>query len=170
MGATENRVKRILKLSVYNRAANKENKMELKLSKRESAGVAVIDLAAFRDAIRDEVARGNHNILINLEEVSYIDSSGLGELVMALGTVTQTICASCGATLFKDDDGGWEKCPQCGGSDRKPWGNLKLVNVGRQVADLLQFTRLNTVFEVHDSEEGAVASFSSDSKRHGSRG
>jgi anti-sigma B factor antagonist len=154
--------------------------MELKLSKRESAGVAVIDLggritagpslAAFRDAIRDEVARGNHNILINLEEVSYIDSSGLGELVMALGTVTQTICASCGATLFKDDDGGWEKCPQCGGSDRKPWGNLKLVNVGRQVADLLQFTRLNTVFEVHDSEEGAVASFSSDSKRHGSRG
>jgi anti-sigma B factor antagonist len=154
--------------------------MELKLSKRESHGVAVLDvagritagnaLAAFRDAIRDEVARGNHNILINLEEVSYIDSSGLGELVMALGTVTQTICASCGATLFKDDDGGWEPCPQCGGTDRRPWGKLKLVNAGRQVTDLLQFTKLNTVFEVHESEAGAVASFSTDGKTTGSRG
>ncbi|HEX4998470.1 MAG TPA: STAS domain-containing protein [Terriglobia bacterium] len=143
--------------------------MELKLSKRESQGVAVLDvngritagtaLAALRDAIRDEVAKGNHSILINLQDVSYIDSSGLGELVMALGTVTQTICGSCGATLFKDDDGQWEPCPQCASVDRRPWGQLKLVNAGRQVTDLLQFTKLNTVFEVHESESDAIASF-----------
>jgi len=143
--------------------------MELKLSRRKADGVAVVDLAgkitagesltAFREAIRDEIAQGSHKILINLKEVSYIDSSGLGELVLALGTVTQTICATCGATLFKNDEGRWEHCRQCNGIGRRAWGQLKLVNAGRQVTDLLHFTKLNTVFEVHDSEDEAIKSF-----------
>src|SRR5262245_22161787 len=143
--------------------------MELKLSRRSEDGISVVDLSGkittgdsltlFRDAIRDEVARGNTKILINLKEVSYIDSSGLGELVLALGTVTQTICATCGASLFKDDDGQWEPCGQCNGTGRKPWGELKLAHPGRQVTDLLHFTRLNTVFDVHPSEAEAMASF-----------
>ncbi len=116
-------------------------------------------LAALRQTIRDEVAKGHNKMLLNLKDVSYIDSSGLGELIMALGTVTQMICASCGATVFKDDEGNWDPCPQCEGQERKPWGQFKLSNPGRQVTDLLQFTKLYTVFDVHDSEEEALVSF-----------
>lgn len=143
--------------------------MDSKLSRRESAGVAIIDLVgkitagdsltAFREAIRDEIARGNSKILINLKDVTYVDSSGLGELVLALGTVTQTVCSSCGASLFKDDDGQWEPCAQCSSNERRPWGQLKLSNPGRQITDLLHFTKLNTVFDVRDSEADAMASF-----------
>lgn len=144
--------------------------MEFKLSTRRSDGVSVIDLVgkitsgdaltAFRQTIRDEVSKGHNKILLNLKEVSYIDSSGLGELVMALGTVEQTICASCGATVFKDEDGNWEPCTQCESKERKRWGELKLSNAGRQVTDLLQFTKLYTVFDVFDSESEALEKFS----------
>src|SRR4029434_9632075 len=103
-------------------------------------------LGTLRQAVRDEVANGHHKILLNLKDVSYVDSSGLGELVMALGTVTQTICSSCGVTVFKDEEGVWGPCPQCESKYRKPWGQLKLSNPGRQVTDLLQFTKLATVF------------------------
>jgi anti-sigma B factor antagonist len=143
--------------------------MELKLARRETDGVSIIDLSgkitagdgitAFRDAVRDEVAKGNSRILINLKDVTYVDSSGLGELVLALGTVTQTVCSSCGASLFKDDDGQWEPCAQCSSNERKPWGQLKLSNPGRQITDLLHFTKLNSVFDVRDSESDAIASF-----------
>src|ERR1019366_8763484 len=129
--------------------------MDFKLSTRAIDGVTIVDmvgritagdaLTTFRQAIRDEVANGHDKILLNLKDVSYVDSSGLGELVMALGTVTQTICASCGATVFKDEDGHWGHCPQCKSTERKNWGQLKLSNAGRQVTDLLQFTKLNTV-------------------------
>src|SRR5215469_14769859 len=146
--------------------------MDFKLSKRKMPdGITVLDaagritagdaLTTLRQAIRDEVADGHHRIVLNLKEVSYVDSSGLGELVMALGTVTQTICASCGATVFKDDEGNWDPCPQCESTERKPWGQLKLSNPGRQVTDLLQFTKLYSVFDVHESEEHALASFRS---------
>ncbi len=143
--------------------------MDFKLNQRHSNGITILDLGGritagdalvvLRQAIRDEVASGHHQILLNMTDVSYVDSSGLGELVMALGTVTQTICASCGATVFKDEDGQWDACPQCKGRDRKPWGQMKLSNPGRQVTDLLQFTKLNTVFEVHESEEDALRGF-----------
>ena len=143
--------------------------MDFKLSTRKADGVFVVDLAgkitagealpALRQTIRDEVANGHNKILLNLKDVSYVDSSGLGELIMALGTVTQTICASCGSTVFKDEDGDWDPCPQCESKERKPWGVLKLSNPGRQVTDLLQFTKLYTVFDVHESEAEALASF-----------
>jgi anti-sigma B factor antagonist len=144
--------------------------MEFKLATRRADGVSIVDIAGkitagdalpvFRQAIRDEVSRGHNKILLNLKDVSYIDSSGLGELVMALGTVEQTICASCGTTVFKDDDGNWEPCAQCESKERKRWGELKLTNATRQVTDLLQFTKLYTVFDVHESETDALASFS----------
>jgi anti-sigma B factor antagonist len=145
--------------------------MDFKLSTRRADSVFIIDIAGkitagdalgvFRETIRDEVAKGHTKILLNLKDVSYVDSSGLGELIMALGTVTQMICGKCGATVFKDDDGNWEACPQCESRDRKAWGQLKLSNPGRQVTDLLQFTKLYTVFEVHESEEDALTSFRS---------
>jgi anti-sigma B factor antagonist len=145
--------------------------MDFKLSTRRADSVFIIDIAGkitagdaltvFRETIRDEVAKGHTKILLNLKDVSYVDSSGLGELIMALGTVTQMICGKCGATVFKDDDGTWEACPQCESDDRKAWGQLKLSNPGRQVTDLLQFTKLYTVFEVHESEEEALTSFRS---------
>ena len=145
--------------------------MEFKLNKRSADSVLIVDLAGritagdaltlLRQTIRDEVAGGHTRILLNLKDVSYVDSSGLGELIMALGTVTQTICAKCGATVFKDDEGNWDPCPQCESTERKSWGELKLSNPGRQVTDLLQFTKLYTVFDVHDSEEDALASFKS---------
>jgi anti-sigma B factor antagonist len=145
--------------------------MEFKLNTRRADSVLIVDLAgritagdalaAVRETIRDEVAKGHNKILLNLKDVSYVDSSGLGELIMALGTVTQTICAKCGATVFKDDDGNWDPCPQCESKERKPWGELKLSNPGRQVMDLLQFTKLYSVFDVHDSEEQALTSFKS---------
>ena len=144
--------------------------MEFTLSARKVNGVCVLDLAGkitagpalteLRDKIRDEIAKGHNKILLNLKDVSYVDSSGLGELIMALGTVTQTICALCGATVFKDEDGNWDVCPQCESHQRTTWGELKLSNAGRQVKDLFQFTKLYTVFDVHDSEEEALASFS----------
>src|SRR5438105_15034374 len=130
----------------------------IELAGRITAGEA---LTVLRQTIRDEVAKGHTKILLNLKDVSYVDSSGLGELIMALGTVTQTICAKCGATVFKDDDGNWDACSQCESKERKPWGQLKLSNPGRQVTDLLQFTKLYSVFDVHESEEQALASFRS---------
>ena len=145
--------------------------MEFKLTTRRADSVFIVDLAgritsgealaALRQTIRDEVAKGHNKVLLNLKDVSYIDSSGLGELIMALGTVTQTICAKCGATVFKDDEGQWDRCPQCESIERKPWGELKLSNPGRQVTDLLQFTKLYSVFDVHESEQEALASFKS---------
>jgi len=145
--------------------------MDFKVTTRRADSVLVVELAgrftagealtSLRQTIRDEVAKGHNRILLNLKDVSYVDSSGLGELIMALGTVTQMICATCGATVFKDDEGNWEACPQCEGKERKSWGELKLSNPGRQVTDLLQFTKLYTVFDVHESEEQALASFRS---------
>lgn len=143
--------------------------MDFKLSTRKMDTVFVVDLAGkitagdalavFRQAIRDEVAKGHNKILLNLKDVTYIDSSGLGELIMAQGTVNQTVCASCGATVFKDDDGNWDPCPQCESKERKTWGSLKLSNPGTQVTELLQFTKLYSVFDVHQSEQEALASF-----------
>ena len=145
--------------------------MDFKLGTRRADSIVIVDIAGkitagdaitkFRQTIRDEVAKGHNKILLNLKDVSYIDSSGLGELIMALGTVTQMICGACGATVFKDDEGNWDACPQCEGKERKPWGQLKLSNPGRQVTDLLQFTKLYSVFDVHESEQEALDSFKS---------
>jgi anti-sigma B factor antagonist len=82
-----------------------------------------------RDAVRDLLGKGSKQILLNLGDVTYIDSSGIGELVSAFTTV------------------------------RNQGGDLKLLNLTKKVHDLLQITKLYTVFDVKDDEASAVASF-----------
>lgn len=82
-----------------------------------------------RELIRDQLSKGNKNILLNLADVTYIDSSGIGELVSAFTGVS------------------------------KQGGALKLLNLTKKVHDLLQITKLYTVFDVHDDEAQAIASF-----------
>jgi anti-sigma B factor antagonist len=85
--------------------------------------------SALRDALRDLVAKGNKKILLNLGDVSYIDSSGIGELVSGFTSVSNQ------------------------------GGQLKLLGLTKRVKDLLQITKLYTVFEVHDQEADAIRSF-----------
>ncbi len=85
--------------------------------------------AMLRQTIRGLVEKGHRKILINLYDVDYIDSSGIGELVSAFTTV------------------------------RSASGELKLLNLTRRVHDILQITRLFTVFDVQSDEEAALISF-----------
>jgi anti-sigma B factor antagonist len=113
--------------------------MSIKLSSRQIGDVTVVDAAgritlgegssALRDTLRDMVAKGQKKILLNLSEVSYIDSSGIGELVSGFTTVTNQ------------------------------GGSLKLLGLTKRVKDLLQITKLYTVFDVHDDEASAVRSY-----------
>lgn len=113
--------------------------MSVKLNTRQVGDVTVIDAAgritlgegtsALRDLIRGTVDGGHKKVLMNLGEVNYIDSSGIGELVSAFTTVTNA------------------------------GGSLKLLNLSKRVQDLLQITKLYTVFECHDDEAGAIRSF-----------
>ena len=112
--------------------------------RRHSAGRVGTDYGwdgsdIFRQAIRDQVAQGNKKILLNLEDVSYIDSSGLGELVLGHGTVTQNICDSCGASIFQNDQQAWDPCPRCKGTGRTTWGALKLTNLNIRFASCWSF-------------------------------
>lgn len=86
---------------------------------------------ALREAVQQAMTAGARHLLIDLQETSTIDSSGIGELVAAYTTVTNR------------------------------GGNLKLLKLPPKVHDILQITQLVTVFEVYDSEEEAVASFAS---------
>lgn len=113
--------------------------MTLKASNRQVDGVTVVDLSGritlgegsiiLRDTVRDLVGKGRKNILLNLADVTYIDSSGIGELVSAFTSV------------------------------RNQQGELKLLKLTKKVHDLLQITKLYTVFDVKDDEAGAVKSF-----------
>ena len=85
---------------------------------------------ALREAVLESLTAGNKDMLINLAAVSTIDSSGIGELVSAYTTVTNR------------------------------GGKLKLLNLPPKVQDILQITQLVTVFDIHDDEEEAVASYS----------
>lgn len=114
--------------------------MGIQLTTRQVGEVSVIDVvgritlgegaSTLRESIRDLVGKGNKKILLNLSDVSYIDSSGIGELVSGFTTVTNQ------------------------------GGTLKLLGLTKRVKDLLQITKLYTVFEVHDEEAAAVRSFS----------
>ena len=113
--------------------------MSIKVSTRQVDGVTILDLSGritlgegsvvLRDAIRDLITKGDKNILLNLGDVSYIDSSGIGELVSAYTSV------------------------------KNNGGELKLLNLTKKVHDLLQITKLYTVFDVKDDETTAVGSF-----------
>jgi anti-sigma B factor antagonist len=111
----------------------------MKSSTRQVDGVTIVDLSGritlgegstmLRDIVRDMIAKGNKKILLNLGDVTYIDSSGIGELVSAFTTV------------------------------RNGGGELKLLNLTKKVHDLLQITKLYTVFDIKDDEANAIQSF-----------
>ena len=113
--------------------------MALKMTNREVDGVAVVALdgrivlgeesAALRELVCDLLSKGHRKILLNLGDVNYIDSSGLGHLVSAFTSV------------------------------RKQEGELKLLNLTNKVRDVMQITRLYTVFDIMDDEAVAVKSF-----------
>jgi anti-sigma B factor antagonist len=114
--------------------------VSVKLTTRQVGDVTVVDAvgritlgegaSTFRDTIRDLAASGHKKLLLNLAEISYIDSSGIGEMVSGFTTVTNQ------------------------------GGAVKLLNLTKRVKDLLQITKLYTVFEVFDDEADAVRSFS----------
>ncbi len=113
--------------------------MTMKTTSRQVNGVTIVDLSGritlgegsviLRDMVRDLLSKGSKNILLNLADVSYIDSSGIGELVSAYTHV------------------------------RREGGELKLLNLTKKVHDLLQITKLYTVFDIKDDEAQAVAAF-----------
>jgi anti-sigma B factor antagonist len=113
--------------------------MKMTASTRQVGGVTVVDIsgrielgeesAALRDLVSELLNNGHKQILLNLGDVHYIDSSGLGALV---GSFT---------------------------SARKRGGELKLLNLTDKVTDLMQMTKLYTVFDIMDDEAVAVTSF-----------
>ena len=102
-----------------------ENVVVMDLSGKLTIGEPVMQL---RDALRAQVASGDNRFIVNLAEVSYVDSSGLGELVSSYTTV------------------------------RNKGGDVKLLKLTAKIKDLLQMTKLLTVFDVYDDEAKAVAS------------
>ena len=113
--------------------------MNLKTTTRQVDGITIVDCSGritlgegsvvLRDAVKDLLSKGQKKILLNLGDVTYIDSSGIGELVSAFTTV------------------------------RNGGGDLKLLNLTKKVHDLLQITKLYTVFDVKDDEASAIKAF-----------
>ena len=106
--------------------------MSVKLTTRQIGDVTVIDAAGritlgegsstFRDSIKELTVKGHKKVLLNLGDVTYIDSSGIGELVSGFTTVSNA------------------------------GGQLKLLKLTKRIQDLLQITKLYTIFEVFDDE------------------
>lgn len=118
--------------------------MSLEIQQREREGITIVDLSGRitvgkeASALREKTAAlldaGVRNVVLNLKNVDYIDSTGLGALVMA-------------AT-----------------SQRKNGGTVKLLNLSRRHIELLVMTKLATVFEIFNDEQDAVNSFYPDRK------
>jgi len=113
--------------------------MKMKTAVRQVGDVTILDISgritlgegnvALREIVRDLLEKGSKKILLNLGEVQYVDSSGLGELVGTCKTV------------------------------RSQGGELKLVNLSRRVHELFQMTRLSSVFCIEEDEARAIKSF-----------
>ncbi|HET7872926.1 MAG TPA: STAS domain-containing protein [Terriglobales bacterium] len=118
--------------------------MKLKVKERQVDTVSILDFsgrivlgketALMRDSILDLVARGRKNIVLNLSDVPYIDSTGIGELLSASKAV------------------------------RKAGGDLKLLNLTRKVRDMVEVVKLGSIFELFDDETAAVKSFAAEPK------
>jgi anti-sigma B factor antagonist len=112
---------------------------ELNINERQAGDVTVLDMSgkvtigegsvALRTAIRRLLEEGKKRILLNLAGISYVDSSGIGELVSSYTAIN------------------------------KEGGQLKLLNLTQKIQDLLTITKLLTVFDVYDSEADALNSF-----------
>ncbi len=118
--------------------------MALEIHQREREGVTVIDLkgritvgaesGALREQVSQDVAAGIRMLVLNMAAVDYVDSTGLGALVMSATTL------------------------------RKSGGNVKLLNLNRRNIELLVMTKLATVFEIFTDEQDAVNSYYPDRK------
>lgn len=114
--------------------------MNMKMTARQVGSVSVVDIsgkivlgeesAALRELVRDLLKQGHRQILFNLVDVNYIDSAGLGSLVGAFTSV------------------------------KKQQGELKLLNLTNKVRDVMQITKLYTVFDISNDEAAAIKSFS----------
>jgi len=112
---------------------------ELNINERQAGDVTVLDMSgkitigegsvALRTAIRRLLEEGKKRILLNLSGVSYVDSSGIGELVSSYTAIN------------------------------KEGGQLKLLNLTQKIQDLLTITKLLTVFDVYDNEAEALNSY-----------
>ena len=112
----------------------------MQISERTIGDVVIVDVSGkitlgdggdvtLRDKMRSLIQQEHKKVLLNLGDVSYMDSAGLGEIVQSYATVT------------------------------KNGGKLKLLNVTKRIKDLLSITKLLTVFECHETEEEALKSF-----------
>lgn len=109
------------------------------VSERKVGNVTVVDVTGkmvatdnpgrLKDKISSLMFQGEKQIVLNLGNVNYVDSSGLGEIVA------------------------------CHSSATRSGGEIKIANAGNKIKDLLVMTRLLTVFDAHDTEDGAVKSF-----------
>ena len=113
--------------------------MALDIQEREREGIVILDLKGrlivgepvsdLREKVREMVSAGKLNIVLNLQNLEYIDSTGLGGLVISYTTV------------------------------KKAGGALKILNLSQRNVELLVLTKLTTVFEIFDEEQDAVNSF-----------
>jgi anti-sigma B factor antagonist len=113
--------------------------MALEISQREVEGILILDMNGrlvagpditdLRRAITSAVSRGNANVILNLKQVHYIDSTGLGALVIVHSTT------------------------------QNAGGATKLMHLSKRSAELLILTKLSTVFEMFDDEQAAINSF-----------
>ena len=111
----------------------------MQIAERESGRVTILDLAGkvtlgdgdtlLKDKLHSLLHQGKKDVLLNLGQVSYVDSAGLGAIVSAYTTMT------------------------------REGGNLKLSNVTKKLQDLLSITKLLTVFETFDNEDEAIRSY-----------
>ena len=118
--------------------------MALEIHQREREGITIVDLkgritvgpeaSALRQQVSDDVAASVRNLVLNMAGVDYVDSTGLGALVMSATTL------------------------------RKSGGNVKLLNLNRRNIELLVMTKLATVFEIFNDEQDAVNSYYPDRK------
>ena len=116
----------------------------MQITERQIGDVMILDLKGkitlgegdelLKDKVNSIVSQGRRKIVLNLAEVPYLDSAGLGEVVRAYTTVS------------------------------RQGGSLKLLNLTKRITDLLSITKLLTVFDTFDSEDEAVKSFSASAK------
>ena len=109
------------------------------VSERKVGDVTIVDVVGkmvatdnpgrLKDKITSLVFQGEKQIVLNLANVNYVDSSGLGEIVA------------------------------CHGSATKGGAEIKIANAANKIKDLLVMTRLLTIFDTHDTEDGALKSF-----------
>jgi len=110
----------------------------MEINRRESADIVVLDISGeidlynapeIKDTINQLIEDQKYNVIINLEKVSYIDSSGIGALISSLSSL------------------------------KKYQGGLKIINVYASVRKVFELTKLTSFLEIFDSESDAVSSF-----------